>query len=77
MVPSSTAFTQSAAIFWPSLPQTTELSRPTLVASRECPQASWKMTPPKPFSMTTGMAPAGQGRAWSMVRADFAALRPR
>ena len=45
----------------------------TAVASSPCPQASWKMTPPKPLSMTTGIFPAGQGFAPSMVMAILAA----
>ena len=73
MVPSSMAVTQSAATFWPNFPQNSLLPTATEVASREWPQASWKITPPKPLSITTGMVPAGHTGAWSMVRACCAA----
>ena len=64
------------AICCPSLPANSELPKATAVASSECPQASWKMTPPKPLSMTAHITPAGQGSACSMVTACFAARRP-
>ena len=75
IVPSSMAVTLSEAIFWPSFPQNSELPNATAVASSEWPQASWKITPPKPLPMTTGMRPAGQKSAWSFTTAACAALR--
>ena len=60
MVPSSMAVTQGAAIVSPSLPANSLMPGCTLVASSEWPQASWKMTPPKPPAMTTGISPALQ-----------------
>ena len=43
-----------------SLPHISDIPTPTCVASRECPQASWNITPPKPFSIATVICPAGQ-----------------
>ena len=74
-VPSSTAVTMGEAMRWPSLPANSELPKATAAASSEWPQASWKITPPKPPSITTGITPAGQGSACSMVTACWAALR--
>ena len=73
MVPSSMAVTKGDAICCPSFPANTEAFLATAVASSPCPQASWKITPPKPLSMTTGIFPAGQGFAPSMVMAIRAA----
>ena len=75
MVPSSMAVTMGEAIRWPSFPANSELPNATAWASRECPQASWKITPPKPPSITTGITPAGHGSACSMVTARLAAIR--
>ena len=69
MVPSSMAVTQGAAICCPSLPAKTDVPGATLVASSAWPQASWKMTPPKPPAMTTGISPAAQYGAVSIVAA--------
>ena len=57
------AVTMGEAMRWPSLPANSELPKATAWASREWPQASWKITPPKPPSITTGITPAGQGSA--------------
>ena len=70
------AVTTGEAMAWPSLPQNSLLPRATAVASREWPQASWKMTPPNPPAITTGISPAGHWPAFSMVRAVSAAARP-
>ena len=75
IVPSSSAVTMGLAICWPSLPQNSELPSATCVASSEWPQASWKITPPKPLSMMTGITPAGHSSALSMVTAQRAASR--
>ena len=62
------------AIRWPSFPANSEAPKASAWASRLCPQASWKITPPKPPSITTGITPAGQGSAWSIVTACSAAF---
>jgi len=69
------AVTTGEAICCPSLPQNSLLPSATAVASSEWPQASWKITPPKPDSMATGITPAGQSGACSMVSAVRAAER--
>ena len=45
----------------------TEFPFATAVASNEWPQASWKITPPNPLSIATGIFPAGQVFACSIV----------
>ena len=70
------AVTQGAAICWPSLPQNSLMLLATAVASRLWPQASWKITPPKPLPMTTGITPEGQKGAWSIFTAVLPARRP-
>ena len=69
VTPSSMAVTHLLATCCPSLPQNSLRPKATLVASRLWPHASWKITPPKPLSMTTGITPAGHTGAWSMVTA--------
>ena len=73
IVPSSTAFTIGEAICVPSFSEKTESFLETDVASSECPQASWKITPPFPGPITTVIFPLGQSAAFSIVSADFAA----
>ena len=45
-------------------------------ASRPCPTASWKSTPPQPLLTITGIGPAGAGIASSILIAPFAVSRP-
>ena len=53
----------------PSLLAKTDSPFATELASKPCPQASWKITPPNPLSITTGIFPLGQGPAFNMVTA--------
>ena len=67
IVPSSIAVTKLEAIFWPILLQYIEVPLATEVASRPCPHASWKITPPNPLSIITGNLPLGQYFAFTIV----------
>ncbi|MNT89033.1 hypothetical protein D3C72_2296910 [compost metagenome] len=67
--PSSTALTAGFAMSWPILSWNTEAFLATDVVSSRWPQASWKITPPKPLSMMTGKVPLGQGAAPSFTSA--------
>ena len=69
MVPSSMAVTLEPATCWPILPHIWLMPMPTQAASREWPQASWKITPPKPEAMATVILPLGQGMAFRFTRA--------
>ena len=73
MVPSSIAVTLSDAIFSPILSVNTDAFFAIAAASRPWPQASWKITPPKPLSIITGILPLGQSFALSIVTAERAA----
>ena len=75
MVPSSTSVTSGLATISPTRPVKTETSLAMWSASRPCPHASWKRTPPLPCLITTGRLPDGAGRADSFVRARWAAVR--
>ena len=54
----------------------TESPLAVAVASRLCPHASWKMTPPQPLAMMTGKRPEGHSfaerRAMATSRAFLA-----
>ena len=76
IVPSSIAVTFVDAICFPSIPVNTEFPLATDVASNECPQASWNITPPKPLSIATVILPAGQFLACNIVYACLAADFP-
>jgi len=69
VVPSSTYVTYGEAIGSPSSSLSTEARRATEIASTRWPSASWKTTPPQPLPRTTGIVPAGAGRARRLTRA--------
>ena len=75
-VPSSIAVTFEDAICLPKQSENTELPFATDVASNECPQASWNITPPNPLSIAAIILPAGQLRAFNITYAERAASLP-
>ena len=60
----------------PIFPANTLAFFSTAVVSRMCPHASWKITPPNAFPITTGYLPAGAYAAPSMAFAIRAASAP-
>ena len=73
IVPSSISVTLSEAIFLPKSSENTDTFGATDVASKPCPQASWKITAPKPGAITTGSSPPLKSIASNFSTAVLAA----